>query len=65
MGNEENKIIQFKLNDIGRVIFLLNNLNIKGMDQASALVEIVHILDSGKVIDSDEAVKTETIVSSH
>jgi hypothetical protein len=65
MGNEENKIIQFKLNDIGRVMFLLNNLNIKGMDQASALVEIAHILDSGKVIDSDEAVKTETIVSSH
>lgn len=46
----ENDNISYAAKDISRIIFLLNNFSFKGIEQASGVVEILNILNNGKVI---------------
>lgn len=50
---QQETLVQFKVEDINRVIFHLNNLTIRGVEQASAIVDIVNILNSGKIINAN------------
>lgn len=51
ISNMEDKKVQYNLKDIGQVITLLNNLNFKGIEQATAVVEMTHILNSGTIVE--------------
>lgn len=55
--NETNKgsdkYVQYKAEDIQRIIFHLNNLSFKGIDQASAVVDMINILNGGKLVDNE------------
>ena len=42
---------EYKAEDIQRIIFHLNNLSFKGIDQASAVVDMINILNGGKLVD--------------
>ena len=53
MGNE-GKVVQFKIEDINRIIIGINNLSVKGVEQASIIVDIINLLNSGKIIDEVE-----------
>lgn len=53
MGNE-GKVVQFKIEDINRIIIGINNLSVKGVEQASIIVDIINLLNSGKIIDEAE-----------
>lgn len=47
------KYVQYKAEDIQRIIFHLNNISFKGIDQASAVVDMINILNSGKLVDTE------------